>query len=351
MIDRATIEHILDIAVQAPSGDNSQPWQFKIEDDSILLLNVPGKDATLYNFEERGSFLAHGALIENICIVAPKLGFNVTVELLPPIENCTARLSLSSTPPVEDILAANISKRCTNRKPYNPKRPFEETDKNALDASIVSAPEVSLYYAAKDRVNELSQIVGLNEQLLFENQPLHDFLFGMIRWSREEERISPGLYVKTMEFPLPLEILMRFVFSNFSVVEQLNKIGLSKFVRQQSTQVYEATSAFFALSIKNTTSADYMKAGRMVQRFWLTAEMRGVNVQPVTGIPYLAERIRAGAGEAFSKEEQDLILDADKRISDVFKVKSGEKIAMLFRVGYGSNPETRSMKFAPKILA
>lgn len=350
MIDRLLIEHLLDIAVQAPSGDNAQPWQFKIEQNVLFILNVPGKDATLYNFQERGSFLAHGALIENICIIAPTVGCSASVELFPPVENCTAKITLTESPPVEDILSVNIAKRCSNRKPYNAKRPLEESDRTVLVDSVAKIAGVHIYSVGKDKIPQLADTICLNERLLFENKPLHDFLFGMIRWSREEEEKSPGLYVKTMEFPLPLQFLLRYVFSNFGIVEQLNLIGLSRFIPKQSAQIYLASSAFFAVTIENTSARDYVIAGRAAQRFWLTAEKQGVNVQPVSGIPYLAERIRAGEGEAFSQEHQSLILDADAHISTLFGFKSTERIAMLFRVGYGSNPTAKSLKFPPKIL-
>ena len=70
-----SFKKILDIAVHAPSGDNSQPWRFKFDQNSILLFNLEDRDPTLYNFRQRGSYFAHGAIIENIIIVAGTLGY------------------------------------------------------------------------------------------------------------------------------------------------------------------------------------------------------------------------------------------------------------------------------------
>jgi len=349
MLDRQTIEQILEIAVQAPSGDNSQPWQFKIEGNVISLFNTVGKDATLYNFRERGSYLSHGAVIENISILARVHGLQEQVILFPGEENCVARIELTAGGQAAvDILSKNIPKRATNRKPYS-KHQMDEDDRRGLLGSVAAIQNIRLSAVEKQDMKTAAELVSLNERLLFENRPLHDFLFNMIRWSREEERASPGIYVKTMEFPLPLQFLLHYVFSNFNAVELLNTIGLSSLIPAQSSKVYAASSAFFAIIIQKTDDSDYVVAGRAVQRFWLTCEQHGLCAQPVTGIPYLAERVRAGEGSAFSDEHQRAILQTDAQISKLFGLKDNERIAMLMRIGYGSNPTARSLKFPPVI--
>lgn len=61
------IKKILEAAVQAPSGDNSQPWRFEIRDrdGEIRIFNIPERDKSLYNYGQMASCVAHGALIEN----------------------------------------------------------------------------------------------------------------------------------------------------------------------------------------------------------------------------------------------------------------------------------------------
>src|SRR3989344_4009035 len=100
------IKKILNIAVNAPSGDNSQPWEFKIEDNKIFIFNVPGKDATLYNYKERGSYVGHGAVIENISIVSLKYGYKTEANLFPGAKNrnLIAAVSVSKSSSSSDSL-------------------------------------------------------------------------------------------------------------------------------------------------------------------------------------------------------------------------------------------------------
>ena len=61
------IRQILESGIQAPSGENSQPWRFKRERNGdverVWLFNRPEADQSLYNYEQSGSYVAHGALL------------------------------------------------------------------------------------------------------------------------------------------------------------------------------------------------------------------------------------------------------------------------------------------------
>ena len=51
------IEDILGTAIRAPSGDNCQPWRFRIKENMIDLFNQPEADETPYNFRQLGSMV------------------------------------------------------------------------------------------------------------------------------------------------------------------------------------------------------------------------------------------------------------------------------------------------------
>lgn len=70
MISREVIQKILEAGAQAPSGSNSQPWRFEVAGGTISIIMLPEKDHPILNFRNRGTLLAHRALIENIVIAA-----------------------------------------------------------------------------------------------------------------------------------------------------------------------------------------------------------------------------------------------------------------------------------------
>ncbi len=171
------ITHILNLAVQAPSGENCQPWRFEVRNNQIKIYNQPERDKSLYNVDQKGSYIAHGALIENIAIAAPRFGYEATVTLLPHVEEPTlvAIVTLSPTSPHEDPLCAAIANRVTNRKLYAP-APLTSQQRTALlgASHVVGAGEVKLLEGENERRN-LANALSFNEQLLFGNNHLHQF--------------------------------------------------------------------------------------------------------------------------------------------------------------------------------
>lgn len=349
MINHSSFKKILDVAVYAPSGDNAQPWQFKFDDNGISLFNLPERDATLFNFRQRGSYIGHGAVVENIIIAAAMFGYIGKVQPFPGIPNCTARITLETGASRSELLYTAITDRVTNRKPYD-KKPFNPNHRNAIHDSVKGYPDVKLKIAEnRDELEFLARSVSLSERLIMENRLLHDSLYSMVRWSLKEEQIKPGLYIKTMEFSPPQRTLFRLL-RRWSIVRTLNAIGLSRLIPKQSSQVYAASSAIGALILKHDTDQEFLSAGRAFQRLWLTATNLDLSIQPITAIPYLAQRIFAGEAQAFSPRHIQLIREAYRDISQIFGLDQKENIAMLFRIGYDGAPSARSSKLSPTII-
>ena len=349
MIHRDVLQDILNIAVNAPSGDNAQPWKFKIDDATISVFNVPDKDGTLYNYKQRGSLVSHGAVIENIVIIAKQLGLAAKVEILPGERDCTAKIEFAEGGIERQELFDAIPLRATNRKPYTGEA-LTVQQKEKLLASAKDADGELRLVESSQLINELSSALSLNEQLLMENRELHDFLFAMIRWTKEEEQRAPGLYVKTMEFPTPVQLLLRFVVVHWGATQFLNKIGLSKAIPKQSSALYATSSAFGAICIKSNSDASFIQGGRVLQRVWLTATKLGLSLQPVTALPYLMQRIEEKDTRSLSKEHIAQIEDSYAHIRLAFNLSGEEKIALLFRLGCGDAPTAVSMKHPPLMI-
>src|SRR3989338_3222161 len=139
MISKEDILKIIKAGTQAPSGDNSQPWEFKIQGDKVFVYNLPNRDNPILNFEQRGAYIAHGALIENMVIASKYFGYIVDITIFPDQvdQNCTALLVFKGQQDKNsgDDLYKYISQRSTNRKIYQ-SRPLLENERNILLGSI-----------------------------------------------------------------------------------------------------------------------------------------------------------------------------------------------------------------------
>jgi len=341
---------ILEAATHAPSGDNSQPWCFTIAGDEISIYHRKGQDKSLYDFKQRGSYIAHGALIENILIASGSYGCHGEVETFPGEADCTAKITFTRVPQREDPLAPFITIRTTNRKPYDNK-PLSQEQREELTESVKAFPGVSFTMKEeKADIAALAHAVSLNEQLVMENRTLHDCLFSVIRWSKQEERSTSGIYIKTMELPAPA--IPVFKIARFwQCLRLLNLLGFSKTARKRNAKKYASSSGIGALILTSSEDTEYLNAGRAFQRLWLTATKLGLSIQPITAIPYLAMFLSDGDNATvFSEEHRACIMDEYRTITDIFAVTPKQHVAMLFRIGFGGEPSAHSYKLPPLIL-
>jgi len=350
MIERKVLNELLETAVYAPSGDNSQPWSFEVKNDTLYIFSLADKDNPKFNFRGRGTLIAHGALIENILIYAPTLGLKPVVELFPQIQepNCTAKISFEQIQPWENLLGKFIKERCTNRKKYSSEL-LTQTSKQDI---IRSAAEVGLgrveLVEEENQKKLLGQAVSINEVVMLEDKELHDLFFGDVRWTKEEEnKFKTGLYLKTMELEKPKEIAFR-ILKSWKNAKFLTKFGLAKFIAKENSKIYSSGGALGVIIIPNEDKA-FLSAGKVMQRIWLKATSYGLSLQPITGIIYLAQRVNANEAQGFSETHISQIKKAYSEICSVFPVQNNEVMAMLFRMGKSAPASSHSSKLIPKI--
>ena len=346
---RGDIEHILSIAVQAPSPDNAQPWRFRLFDHSLCIFGVPGRASAYYNYGDRCSYLAHGALIENINIVANEKGFVTYIQMFPGDDGCIAQITFTPTDDMHDPLYRAITRRMTNRKRYE-RRSLELTDRAVLEECAKEWKGIELRLVEGEAVNVLARALGTYERIVLENESIHGNFYGTIRWTEDEEKAKPGLRIESLEHPRIIRYLLQYVLNRFIVPKILNYARFSRYFPRFLFSAYHASSAMGALVIGGDSNDDYIAAGRAFQRLWLTVTNHGMALQPLATVPYLAMRVIDKKADLLSQMHQDMIAHAQEKIVHAFNLHSGERVAILFRLGYDGEPTLRSAKMPPNYM-
>ncbi len=345
------IAEILDEAVYAPSGDNSQPWHFVVHENLIDVYSLPEKDNVLFNYRQRGTLVAHGALLTNISIIAESLGYSVNTNFWPNPEDLshTFRVELNPATTITNSLVNSIRSRQTNRKFYA-NVPLKEEHKDSLMHEGNISPDVKFILIEDPKQKQLvGEAVSKNEVIMLENKQLHDLFYADIRWTTSSERsLKTGLYLKTMELPLPKLIFFK-ILQFWPLARILNQtLKLSRFIAKDNSKLYSNGSAIGLVVVPNDDKM-FFEAGKITQRIWLNAEQLGISMHPVTGIVYLAQRIKAGEYQTLSEEHAKIIRDAYSIIEDVARLDDQQCVAMLFRIGYSSPPSGMSSRLKPEI--
>jgi len=349
------VQKILNLAVYAPSGHNSQPWKFKLKrNNNLLVYNDPDADQTLYNYKQRGSYIALGALVETIKIAASKENYHVTFSFFP--ERTDTNLVVScifeSSSKEEDSLYPAIKKRSTNRKSYKKRNVDQVILKKlkSLENTVQSEKEINIFFVEDEKKKKnIAKALSINDWLLFNNYAVHQALFPYIIWNKEEEKEKrSGLYIDTFELPVPIKMLFRlFAYWNFAKI--LGKIGWGSVVAKQNSNLYASTGALGIITISDTSPLSFVSAGRVFQRLWLSAVVYNLHIQPVVGVLYLNQRIEEeDSSLPFSITEKLKIQNAISKIKVISGVGNGI-LVMLFRIGYGKAASATSSRKKPNI--
>jgi hypothetical protein len=342
------IKNIIQDAILAPSGENCQPWSFVISGATVNLFNLPVRDQSLYNFEQCGSYVSHGALLENLKISAQQFGYKADIKLFPEPENknhiATINLEKMSDTS-EPALYKAISKRATNRKPYK-KEILPGQELNELKESMLEKTVRILLTQENSDKKVLAGAGSINESVMMSNQFLHDFFFLHVTWTKEEdEEKKMGFFINTLELPLPAQKMFKLM-ENWKIANFLNKFGLYKIVGKQNAATYDSSSGFGVLLVKNTSPESFVRAGMALEQVWLTATNMGINFQPVSGLLFLAHAIRLGEIKRFTNPQKELIEEGYRKIKQIFSVGSDEDVVFMFRFGRGGGePTAKSLRF------
>lgn len=348
MIMENKLREIINIAVNAPSGHNYQPWSFGINSNVISVKILPENDRTIYNYKQRGSFIAIGAVVENIAIISGHYGYRASTNVFPRRESSDLVAEITITEGNVDTKRAElfeyIKQRKTNRKPYEKRILSSETKNELLSLPNDLTGVDVLLIDSEEKRKALGKAFSTNEWLVFNNRTLHNALFGHIVWTEKDEREKKsGLYIETFELPPPVKKLFR-LFKYWNIAKVLGFIGFGNVVSKQNAVGYASASAIGGIYVPDESLKSYVSAGRVMQNFWLRATRLGLSVQIVVGILYLYERIKGdGRKNIFSQKQEKKILNAGEEIINTFG-NLDKKLVLTFRVGIGAPPSAFSSK-------
>ena len=329
------VRDILELANRAPSGENTQPWRWQIQGDRIDLFDIHSADRSLYNSGNRGSFVAHGAVIENLCAAASAFGFSPRVEIdgagTHSDHIATVILGAQGDRPSIDLAQA-IRERVTNRFPYE-NRPLVAAERAALLESDGSAVTGQFFLVEReaDRAR-LARAGCASELVLFSHEHLHRSFFDHIRWTdAEEQSARTGMHVASLGLAEKQVPVFR-LFSRWRVMRLLP--FLPALIAKQNARVYATGSAIGVLSVRATERNELIAAGRRFEHLWLAATRLGLSFQPLSGIFFLACALDdPQTAPLFSPRHARAIRKAIADIRSICALPQTETPILMFRIG------------------
>jgi molybdopterin/thiamine biosynthesis adenylyltransferase len=351
--DPTTLDVLLTAAALAPSGGNEQPWRWVAEGPRLSALLDARFGDVLLNVDETARLLAVGAATENVVLRAHQLGLRVKLAPAPDETRGAVvqlRFFAASAPAEglepriagEDVLAAQIPRRHTNRRVVAP-APLPAAAVAELHDAVASLPGCRLQVIADTALRaELADIAARAERLRMIHPLGHRDLCREVRWTPEEaRRTRDGIDLDTLDLSAAERAGMRMLREP-GVARLLRRWRRGRALEKLGRKAVRAASAVGLVSAADGSVAARLAAGRGIQRAWLTATKLDLGVQPHTSALYLFARAFGGGAAAFAPDELDELSRLKARFDALL---DGRALPVfMFRVFPGCEPPARSLR-------
>ena len=293
------VERVLHLARWAPSGDNVQPWRFKITGDETLTIHFRPDDSG-NPYEYRGgepSLLALGMLLETMRLAASRFGRALHYEILPDCEPIKIAVRMQAEAGLRpDPLAAFIAARSVHRRAMLT-RPLSPAEKASLQDAAGSALRLHWFESVRERwrIARLGARVTDIRLRTPEIFPVHQ---RVVDWTNRHS--ATGLPAGAIGLDRATLRIMRWAMQDWRRMHRMNQaVGTLTAAAQLDLLPGLASAAYFGVQPVGASPqgdpAALVRAGAALQRFWLTATQLGLALQPASALLMMAHYGEADA--------------------------------------------------------
>ena len=341
------VRAILDTARWAPSGDNEQPWKFKLKSETSFDILIESSNRDLYSTNAWPTYLAVGCLLESIALASATQGmearFDPDYSRAPELTSIQVTLIPSAAP--VDPLTDFIKGRSVHRRVLSPRKLSQE-HKNRLQAAVGDSTEIVWIESWHARMNMLKATLlsSFIRTTIPETFEIHN---KAIHWNaRFSETGMPDQAIGASKISL---IMGKWVLKNQKRMLFLNRYLGGTVIPHIEMDLMPGIFCGAHFFLKSRTElksvADFVEYGRKVQRLWLAATSLGIQQQP--NIATLAFSEFGRTDVPFTKYAP--ALRQAKKLSSLIDRKVLENtppthVAWAGRLGYGAAAKSRSLR-------
>lgn len=324
-------------AVRAPSGDNTQPWRFRLDEAAgrVTFLLDETRDPSNWNAGQRMARIAVGAALENLVREAVRRGGTVVEEAAAPPALAAVRVSLPDRAAPDD---PGIRARVTNRRRYDG-RPVSAALLAELAAATPPDRGVTTHWiTGRERLRELGVLLGRADVAMFNAPEMFEALVRNVRFEAPAlAEVDEGLSLGSLELSAAERVLFplipRLPHGLLRATGTFRRLG-----DRSRTYLAGSSGLCFVVAPDGTPETDLV-VGRATERAWLGLTEKGLAAQPMMSLLGLE-----GVFE-FGRDVDGLSRSVYIALRDGLRAAvpeiAGRRPAFMMRFGYASAPTAR----------
>ncbi len=333
-------------AIQAPSGDNLQPWRFQIDPQAgrVTLCIDEARDPSPMNAGQWASRIAVGAALENMLLTAEHNGWDVALEEPHGEALAAVRLSHFDTNNTEVELA--ITTRVTNRRPYDG-RPLPQDLLERLQGQTARLDGIHTHWIHDRRqLASLASLVSRADALMFGEPSMRHAFLSNVRFDQPcSAEVDQGLSLNSLEVSAVQQIGLRIMARTPDRLLRLT--GAMRIFAMVASKLVQSASGLCLITQEDATPPMDVLAGRAMQQAWLTLTANGLAVQPMMSLPLFENLLRCGTSDLLDSLGRDrtvALLDEFHALTP--EIGDGHP-AFLMRFGFAPPPSGRTGRLQP----
>lgn len=253
-------------AIKAPSGHNTQPWLFKMNESSIEIHPNLDKALPVVDFGNRELFISLGCALENLCIAASHKGYHTVVSI-----DAEGIITIHLTK-CDSVMPAplfgQIDVRQTNRSIYNGKIIPADTIEMLQAIPVEPGINVHFYKTGTPDFSTISDFVFKGNTMQMQDKAFKEELRQWMRYNKKHQnKTNDGLSYAVFGAPNLPKFIVKPVMSK-AVNERSQNKGDKKKI--------QSSSHFVLFTTHNNTLEEWINLGRSLERFLLKTTESGI---------------------------------------------------------------------------
>jgi hypothetical protein len=333
---------LIDAAVRAPSGDNTQPWRFVVDSAQgcIRLQLDPTRDPSPMNAGQRMARIAAGAALENLLQTARLHGYQA--ELEPPAAADLAVVRLAGGGDGAPQAAAAVVARLTNRRLYDG-RPVPAGLCDELRRETQALEGVTAHWiVGQDRLASLGELIGEADALMFGEGSMRRAFLGQVRFDAPPTApVAEGLSLASLELTASDRLALRVMRR---MPDGLLRIGgAGRVFAAKARQLVASASGLTLIVAPDRAAATDVSVGRVTESAWLALTERGLAAQPMMSLLVLDNVLECGSPALVALLGRDRLTALLERFRALVATEAGgARPAFLLRFGFAPPPSGRT---------
>ncbi len=333
--------------ILAPSGDNTQPWKFRLIEDGIELYVTCRPEQHFFEAGRRTLYFSAGAVIENMRVAAARMGLRLIPTYFPNASNplfvAALRFEQGNSEGGNDNA---LERRATNRKFYHSKKKIDTSVFSKLSAVVSAQKGFRLLWITREEraYSKVCRIIGGSDQIRFENKKIYEGLPPVLRFSpREADQTRDGLDLRTFETG-PAGFFLFKLISSWNRLKCLNCLGMSRQFNLYARWQMMSSQACGLVASAGYGPEDYVLGGEVTERVWHEMTRLGLSIQPMEALPVFTVNLQLNGGRDFDETQRIKAKGLKDELYSLYGLEEQSGAIFLFRIGYADPPSARSLR-------